>query len=129
MINPDNKRSNKKFWSYIKSKRSKHCGISSLEKNQQVVTDNLAKANILNDQFTSVFTVDNDGNDQIPALKVPPCPAIQPIHIEAQGVCTPLDSHKTCGPDGIPTKLLKELAYNVSQVLALIFNVSLHQLR
>ena len=33
IINPDNKCSNKKFWSYIKSKRSKHCEISSFEKN------------------------------------------------------------------------------------------------
>ena len=76
IINPDTK-----FWSYIKSKRSEHCGISSLEKNQQVVTDNLAKANILNDKFTSIFTIDNDDSDQIPALKVPPSPTIQHIHI------------------------------------------------
>ena len=32
---------------------------------------------------------------------------------------------KACGPDGIPTRLLKELAYNVASVLALIFNASL----
>ena len=130
IINPDNKHSNKKFWSYIKSKRSKNHGISSLEKNQQVVTDNLAKANILNDQFTSVFTVDNNSSNQIPALKEPPSPTIQPIHIEAQGICTllsELDSHKACGPDGMPTRLLNELAYNVAPVLALIFNASLHQ--
>ena len=54
----------------------------------RVVTDTLAKANILNDPFTSAFTVDNDGSNQIPALKVPPSPTIQPIHIEAQGICT-----------------------------------------
>ena len=73
----------------------------------------MAKANILNDQFTSVFTVDNDGSEQIPALEVPPCPTIQPIHIEAQGIRTLLSelfSHKACGPDGIPTRFLKELA-------------------
>jgi len=39
LISSDSKNGNKKFWSYIKSKRSDHCGISSLEKNHQVVTD------------------------------------------------------------------------------------------
>ena len=55
-------------------KKSDHCGISSLEQNHQVVTDNLGKANILNYQFASVFTVDNDDNEQIPALKTSTCP-------------------------------------------------------
>jgi len=64
--------------------------------NQQVVTDNLAKANILNDQFTSVFTLDNDTRAQSPPLKTPPCPAIQPMLIKAQGIfslLSDLDSH------------------------------------
>ena len=55
---------------------------------------------------------------------------MQPIHIEAQGIyklLSELDSHKASGPDGIPTRLLKELSNNVSPVLALIFNTSLHQ--
>jgi len=59
-INPDNKNSNKKFWSYIKSKKNDHCDMAS-------------------------------------------------------------------GPDGIPTRLLKELAYSIAPILALIFNASLHQ--
>ena len=110
MINPDNKNGNKKFWSYIKSKKSDHCGISSLEHNHQVVTDNLGRANILNNQFASVFTVDNDDSEQMPALKTPTCPDIQPIHIETQGIYTllsELDPHKASNPDGIPTRLLR----------------------
>ena len=58
----------------------------------------------------------------------PACPDIQPIHIETQGIYTllyELDLHKASGPDGIPTRLLKELAYSVATVLALIFNASL----
>jgi len=49
-------------------KKSDHCGISSLEQNHQVVTDNLDKANVLNNQFASVFTVGNDDSEQMPAL-------------------------------------------------------------
>ena len=66
----------------------------------------------------------------MPALKTPTCPEIQPIHIETQGVCTflsDLDPHKASGPDGIPARLLKELAYSVATIVALIFNATIHQ--
>jgi len=66
----------------------------------------------------------------MPALKTPTCPDIQPIHIETLGIYTllsELDPHKASGPDSIQTRLLKELAYSVAPVLALIFNASLHQ--
>jgi len=52
------------------------------------------------------------------------------IQIETQGVyalLSELDSHKASGPDDIPARSLKELAYNIAPVLALIFNASLHQ--
>ena len=57
IINLDNTHSNKKFWSYIKSKKSEQYGIPTLEKDRQLITDNLSKANILNDQFSIVFTL------------------------------------------------------------------------
>ena len=46
---------NKRFWSYIKSKRNEQCGVPTLECNNQLFTDNVTKANILNDHFSSVF--------------------------------------------------------------------------
>ena len=59
------------------------------------------------------------------------CTDIQPIHIDAKGISAllfELVPHKASGPDGIPTRLIKELAYSLSPVLALIFNASLHHL-
>lgn len=38
-----------------------------------------------------------------------------------------LDPNKACGPDGIPTKLLKEILTSISPVLTLLFNASLVQ--
>jgi len=75
-----------------------------------MVTDNLDKANILNDQFSSVYTIDNDFIEHLPSLKVPSIPNIQPLNIEAQGIYTLLsefDPYKASGPDGIPSRLLK----------------------
>jgi len=81
IINHDNKCANKKFWSYKKNEGS---GIPALEKNHQLVMDNLDKANILNDQFSSVYTIDNDCIEHLPSLKVPSVPNIQLLHIEAK---------------------------------------------
>ena len=38
-----------------------------------------------------------------------------------------LQSHKACGPDGIPPLLLKETANNVAPALTLIYRASLQQ--
>ena len=48
----------KRFWHYIKGKRLDNIGIGTL-KNQSgsIVTDPSEKAEILNNQFTSVFTI------------------------------------------------------------------------
>ena len=39
------------------------CRIPLLEKNDQTYSDSLDKANILNDHFSSVFTIDNSPID------------------------------------------------------------------
>ena len=52
-----------KLWSYIKSKGQEFIGVAPL-KNQQgfLKSDNQSKANILNEQFKSVFTNANHTN-------------------------------------------------------------------
>jgi len=53
----------------------------------------------------------------MPALKTFTCPDIQPIHVETQGISTilsKLDLHKASGSNGLPTSLLKELAYSIA---------------
>ena len=46
----------KNFWSFIKSKRCDNSSMAPLMKNGILHSDSESKANILNDQFTSVFT-------------------------------------------------------------------------
>ena len=74
--------------SYIKSKRNDQCGIHipTLEKGEKIYTDNLDKANILNEHFSSVFTIDNSPANNIPPLEGTPFPDIPPLHIEADGI-------------------------------------------
>ena len=54
---PDNKKS---LWQYIKAKRQDHTGISTLKSpvNGEPISDSSSKADILNQYFKSVFTVE-----------------------------------------------------------------------
>lgn len=45
----------KKCWTYIKHKKNDHQGISSLKQDGKLITDTIPKANVMNDQFKSVF--------------------------------------------------------------------------
>jgi len=82
-----------------------------LEKDNETFTDNTTKADILNDQFSSVFTIDNTGADSILSLDGPSFPDIPSIQIETDGVyhlLQELNPLKASVPDGISARFLKE---------------------
>ena len=112
----------------IRSKRKDQCGIPSLEKDNQTITDGFCKATILNDQFQSVFT-DTNSTPTV-RLEGNTFPHIPPINITTEGVLQllqELDPHKASGPDGIPSKFLKETSVSIAPSLTLIYQASLHQ--
>ena len=55
MLEDDNTNNPKRFWSFIKSKRAESTGVALLRKEGILCSNSNANANILNDQFTSVF--------------------------------------------------------------------------
>ena len=130
LINSDDggcSNNNKRLWSYIKSKRKDQCGIPSLEKDNQTITDGFCKASILNDQSQSVFT-DTNSTPTVP-LEGNTFPHIPPINITTEGVLQllqELDPHKASGPDGMPSKFLKETSVSIAPSLTLIYQASLH---
>jgi hypothetical protein len=72
--------------------------------------DTTTKANILNQQFVSVFT--EEDMDNIPDLGISPTPEMNKIIINtegAQNLLQHLKSNKATGPDDIPAKFLKEV--------------------
>jgi len=84
----------------------------------------------LNDQFSPVYTIDDNCRETIayPTPKVSSFPMIQPLHIDAQEIhklLSELDPYKASGSDGIPPRLLKELSVHIAPILVLIFNASL----
>jgi len=71
---------------------------------RHIYTDNVDNAKILNDHFSSVFTVDNSSVDQISSLDSSRVPEISPLHIDAEDIkplLKNMNAHKSHGPDGI----------------------------
>ena len=116
----------KKFWSYIKSLKN-HARISSLNTPDGLVTDDTQKAEALNTQFKSVFTIEQDG--PLPDKGPSPHPTMPEISITTSGISKLLQNlniHKAMGPDQINAKILRELQDILAPTLEIIFNHSLN---
>ena len=73
----------KRFWSYIKSLRKDNSGVSPLKENGKMHADPLDKSNILNRQYESIFTREDDTN--IPLLEGQPYPPMPDIEVSTDG--------------------------------------------
>ena len=115
-----------KFWKLIKNTRKDNTGVSPLRKNGILIDDTKQKAEILNEQYHSVFTVDNIG-EKIPTLS-DNYHNMPHINIKTEGVekmMKNLDPSKVSGPDEIPARILKEYAHEFAPLLAPFYNTSL----
>ena len=93
--------------------------------NGRLESDNTNKANILNAQFRSVFTQEND---MLPNLPPSTVPSIPNFTISIEGVSkllSDLNPHKATGPDGVPARILKVAAEEIAPALTKIFEKSL----
>ena len=74
----------KRFWSYVKSKDQESIGVAPLKnKDGFLQSDNRSKAEILNQQFSSVFTRDDDSSTPLKGNS--PYPAMPDIRINKKG--------------------------------------------
>jgi hypothetical protein len=70
----------KPFWKYIKLKRRDAGGIAPLKKGANLISDSKGKAELLLDQFKSVFTKTTDNT--LPNTRIQAKTDITPIKIE-----------------------------------------------
>ncbi|KAK3090576.1 hypothetical protein FSP39_012808 [Pinctada imbricata] len=130
IISPESQSKPKKFWSFISSKRKESSGVAPLgAEDGKTYSESTTKANILNQQFTSVFNP-HDDITTIPTMSTPRQPPMENISIETKGVeklLAGLNIHKAAGPDGIPTRILKLCSSELAPVFATLFQSSLHQ--
>ena len=74
----------KKIWSYIKALRKDNSGVAPLKENGKMHADPLDKSNILNRQYESTFTQEDETN--IPQPEGRPYPPMPDIEIGRDGV-------------------------------------------
>ena len=78
---------NKQFWKYIKTRRKDNVGIHSLKVDNQPITDDQGKAEVLAKQFHSVFTKDNGQVPTHSPSNFPEMPEIDIMQLKALQSC------------------------------------------
>lgn len=113
-----------RFYKYVNKKLSRPSGVGSLlDKDCKLLSDNLAKANLLNNYFASVCTVD-DGTLPEFDNRVSENVFIDTVCFKPEIVfrcIRMLKPKSSAGPDGIPTRVLKKLASSISLPLSELF--------
>ena len=110
----------------MKSKKKDSRSIPPLRSEGVLIADAVGKANILNRQYSSVFTLEDTNN--IPSKGPSKAPPIPNIKITVEGVKRMLQEfkpQKASGPDKISTRVLKELAKPLSKPLTEFFQHSI----
>ena len=128
------KKNPKKFWQYAKSKTKTKTGVSDLEmpgsdggNGNRTTQSDKEKAEVLSAFFTSVFTVEPEG--EVPTI--PPETVKEKlgnITITPEMVAKKLrkiNTSKSPGPDKIHPRVLRELCEIICTPIAIIFQTSL----
>ena len=120
-----------KFWNYINNKTKSHSKIDELsyihdQGVHTVVSNDLDKANVLSEYFSSVFNTDT--SEVFPPCDVKCSTVMDNITIDIEDVKKRLNNlnvYKSYRPDMLHTKILKELQNEIALRLKLIFECSL----
>ena len=125
------KKNPKFFYSYSKSKSQTKANIGMLfNSSEEVITDRKGMCDVLQNQFTSVFSNPNNPDAKMPDF-LPP--EIQKpfgeyeVDIRNEDIITAIGEIKSdaaSGPDGMPVTLLKECANELCEPIRLIWSES-----
>jgi hypothetical protein len=116
--NSERPQKQKKIWSYIKNMKKDNTGVAPLRTNGLLINDSKQKAEVLNTQYHSVFTPED--NTPISASIEDNYPSMPEINVTNNGVeklLKNIDASKATEPDEISTRILKEFAPELSPVL------------
>ena len=119
-------KSQKSFWRYIKTQRTESSGVAPLKEKGQIHSDPGKKANILANQFRSVFTVDGPeaADTHLAGPSYPPMPDVTITETGVNKLLKGIDPGKASGPDQIPCRLLHELHMELTPAFTFLFQAS-----
>ena len=125
ILEGEDENKNKKFYKFLKNGKRDSSGVPPLTNKQgKTITDTKGKAEVINEQYQSVFTKEN--SQSIPLvnnqnLNMPD------INFTTNGILnllSKLNPLKGKGPDKIPIRFLKDYADDISKFLKIIFQYS-----
>ena len=115
----------KQFWKYVRNKTKSKGKINELLDNEgNKVTDDKKKAEILNNHFASVFTREDTTNKPLFNINSDSLIIIENNTITEASLTKHLKAlqiSKASGPDGINTRISKELAEQISTARDIIW--------
>ena len=129
-LNSSNNTSTKEWWKIINtfmSNSKRKSDIPPISVNNDILYDDLDKANSFNTFFSSQSTI-NDSNIDPPVMTRSHNHILTDIVISRQDVLDSihsLNTKKASGPDLISPRMIKEAAYILSYPLHILFNISL----
>ena len=123
-----NSKSSSYFYKYANKKHKSFPSLPPLlTENNELVFDNLQKANIFNKFFQSIYTKDNGQTLNLPE-RTSPENSIYNFYITPEQITsaiTNLPRKASQTPDKIPAILLKNIHPSINEFLTLLFNLSL----
>ncbi len=123
-IAEDSKNNPKAFYKYIKSKTKVRHGIPDLEMNNEIASDDLQKANMLNNFYTSVFTHEDTNHIPEPGFLFTDALLTDLVITESRvrKVLKSINQNKSPGADKHHPRVLKELQEQLVKPLTELFN-------
>ena len=123
----------KNWWNLVKRLlgSSKNRSIPPLQTDDDLICDNFAKCELINDFFSEQSNLD-DSNSTVPEPIDPLYDKLTQLHItetDVEDVLQLLDTTKATGPDLINPRLVREGASILKLPLCLLFNLSLSTCR
>ena len=131
-INTDQNRSSKEWWRLCKSISFGKNNIDSIPPllyDDEIISNDYTKVNILNEYFTSISNI-ADADEKVNIHNHPTSHNLENINITSKDVHDIIKSlkvNKASGMDGVSHRILKEAIDSISEPLCKIFNKSLHQ--
>ena len=116
----------KTLWQNIKPKWQDHTGISTITVNGTVISNSISKAELLNQHFKYVFTIEETNN--LTDKEISPYPAISNVEIMVPGIYNLLlncNRHKSSCSDNVHNYVLWETAADIAPLLTHLFQQSL----